>query len=131
MIRKLFSVCRCHRIRLNSFLAQVRLQQVVIRAFFQKIARTFIFSSRHTSTKRYLVFSLIHNKTAIIQRHVCQILIHNADLYRNYTLSNIAGRRKMANFGYRRNLRWLSMKTEQRVQRLTRRTDMGFSCSFQ
>ena len=47
--------------------------KVVIRALFQKITRTLIFSSGHTSTKRYLVFSLLHNKTAIIQQHVCQI----------------------------------------------------------
>ena len=44
--------------------------------------------------KQYLVFSLLHNKTAIIQQHVCQIWIQNPFLYRSYTLSNRAGRKK-------------------------------------
>ena len=74
MIRKLFNVCRCYMIR--QFISRTEiasLEQVIIRTGLWKITRKFAFRSGHTSKKRYLVFSLLYTKTAVLGKHSCQI----------------------------------------------------------
>ena len=76
------------------FLAQMTLQQDVIRAFYWKIGRKLAFRSGHTSTIQYLVFSSLHNKSATIPKHFCQICMHSYDVFTGYMLSNRLGSRK-------------------------------------